>query len=49
VVTRRRHHRPACARGLPGESDRRIQVNCSHIGYMTKPPCWSACSGLLPD
>jgi hypothetical protein len=27
---------PACARGLPGESDRRIQVNCSHIGYMTK-------------
>jgi hypothetical protein len=28
---------PACARGLPGESDRRIQVNCTHIGYMTKP------------
>jgi hypothetical protein len=27
---------PACARGLPNESDRRIQVNCSHIGYMTK-------------
>lgn len=27
---------PACARGLPGESDRRIQVSCSHIGYMTK-------------
>lgn len=28
---------PACARGRPGEADRRVQVNCSHIGYMTKP------------
>jgi pimeloyl-ACP methyl ester carboxylesterase len=28
---------PACARGLPKESDRRVEVNCTHIGYMTKP------------
>jgi hypothetical protein len=40
---------PACARGLPGESDRRIQVNCSHIGYMTKPAVLERVLGLLPD
>ena len=26
---------PVCARGAPNESDRQIQVSCSHIGYMT--------------
>jgi hypothetical protein len=40
---------PACARGLPKESDRRIQVNCSHIGYMTKPAVLERVLGLLPD
>ncbi len=40
---------PACARGLPGESDRRIQVNCSHIGYMTKPAVLQKVLDLLPD
>ena len=40
---------PACARGLPNESDRRIQVNCSHIGYMTKPAVLERVLGLLPD
>lgn len=37
----------ACARGLPGESDRRIQVNCSHIGYMTKASVLQKVLGLL--
>lgn len=26
---------PACARGLPEEADRHIEVSCTHIGFMT--------------
>jgi pimeloyl-ACP methyl ester carboxylesterase len=40
---------PACARGTPKESDRRIQVNCSHIGYMTKPAVLERVIDLLED
>jgi hypothetical protein len=40
---------PACARGRPNESDRRIQVNCSHIGYMTKPAVLEKVLKLLDD
>jgi len=40
---------PACARGLPAESDRRIQVNCSHIGYMTKPAVLQKVLDLLAE
>lgn len=28
---------PACARGLPHESDQIIEVDCTHLGYMTCP------------
>lgn len=26
---------PACARGLPHEADRHIEVDCTHVGFMT--------------
>ncbi len=28
---------PACARGLPGEADRSIEVDCTHIGFVAEP------------
>lgn len=28
---------PACARGLPHESDSAIEVQCGHMGFMTSP------------
>ncbi len=40
---------PACARGMPRESDRRVQVNCSHIGYMTKLAVLERVLELLAD
>jgi hypothetical protein len=40
---------PACARGLANEADRRIQVNCSHIGYMTNTAVLERIVGLLPE
>lgn len=40
---------PACARGLANESDRRIQVNCSHIGYMTKGSVLEKVLALIED
>lgn len=40
---------PACARGAANESDRRIQVNCSHIGYMTKASVLAKVMELLGE
>lgn len=28
---------PACARGLPGESDRHVQVDCRHMDFVSAP------------
>lgn len=28
---------PACARGLPGQSDRRIELHCTHMGFAVDP------------
>jgi hypothetical protein len=40
---------PACARGLADESDARVEVNCTHIGYMTKPAVLQTVLDLLDD
>lgn len=28
---------PACARGLPGQSDRQIELHCTHMGFAVDP------------
>jgi len=40
---------PACARGLPQEADRSIEVNCSHIGYMTNAAVLELVMELLSE
>lgn len=38
---------PACARGLPHESDRIVEVDCTHLGFMTCPKVAAALVGVL--
>jgi hypothetical protein len=38
---------PACTRGLPHESDRIIEVGCTHLGYMTCPHVAATLAELL--
>lgn len=38
---------PACARGLPHESDRIVEVDCTHLGYMTCPRVAATLAELL--
>jgi dienelactone hydrolase len=33
---------PACARGLPEQSDRQVEVNCSHMGFAVSKQAWPA-------
>ena len=33
---------PAAARGLPDEADRRVKVDCTHLGFVCAPPALSA-------
>jgi pimeloyl-ACP methyl ester carboxylesterase len=41
------HH--ACACGQPGEADRTIEVDCSHIGFMFEEPALQAIARALLD
>ena len=40
---------PACARGLPGEADRAIELNCTHMGFMTADCALDAVLDALAD
>lgn len=40
---------PRCAEGLPGERDRAIAVNCTHIGYTYSPEVIAAVLGELDN
>lgn len=40
---------PACARGLPHESDQAVEVGCSHIGFTFEPDAVAAIIAALAD
>jgi pimeloyl-ACP methyl ester carboxylesterase len=40
---------PRCARGLPHESDRAVEVDCSHIGFIFEPDAVAAIIDALAD
>lgn len=40
---------PACARGMPGEADRSIEVRCTHVGYMGSASVVRTVLELLAD
>ncbi len=40
---------PACARGLEGECDRTVEVDCTHIGFMAEPCALQAVLEVLKD
>jgi pimeloyl-ACP methyl ester carboxylesterase len=40
---------PACARGLPEECDRSIELNCTHMGFMSAPCSLNAVLDILGE
>lgn len=40
---------PASARGLEGEADERIEVDCTHLGFVCAPPALKAILTALED
>jgi hypothetical protein len=40
---------PACARGFPDQSDRQVELDCSHMGFATSPRAWRGIVRLLGE
>ena len=40
---------PACARGLPGECDRAVEIDCTHMGFMTAECAMAAVLDALAE
>ena len=40
---------PACARGFPDQSDRQVELDCSHMGFATSPRAWRGIIRLLRE
>jgi hypothetical protein len=40
---------PASARGQPHECDRTVELDCTHMGFMSEPAAMRAILNLLAD
>lgn len=40
---------PTCARGFPEQSDRQVELDCSHMGFATSPRAWRGILQVLRE